>query len=64
MNLTVILTDDDPVELFIHKKALQRSQFAFDPLCFSGGRQTLDFLNGHQKAMQNILFFWMLIWCK
>ena len=49
MNFVVIITDDDPVTIFLHSKVVAHSELSNDPLRFSSGQETLDYLNKHHE---------------
>lgn len=48
--IKVIITDDDPVSLFLHKSFVIKSGLSSDPVCFAGGAETLDYLKNHSQS--------------
>jgi CheY-like chemotaxis protein len=57
MSFTVMIIDDDPVTLFLHKTILQKSEFSVTPLPFSNGKESLDFLRADYKSGNTYLIF-------
>lgn len=49
MSLAVIITDNDPIAVFLHSKIVTHSELSNDPLGFSSGKETLDYLNDHHE---------------
>jgi CheY-like chemotaxis protein len=49
MSIVVIITDDDPVTIFLHSKIVKFSELSNDPLRFSSGQETLDYLDKHHE---------------
>lgn len=47
MSFTVIITDDDPVTLFLHQTIVKKSELSTEQESFSSGQETLDYLDGH-----------------
>jgi len=45
--LKVIIVDDDPVTLFIHRQNVIKSGLSLDPLTFLNGKETLNYLEEH-----------------
>lgn len=44
MDYKVVIVDDDPMMLFLHKKLISKSGICNDPLTFLNGEEALDFL--------------------
>ncbi|HYG18655.1 MAG TPA: response regulator [Ohtaekwangia sp.] len=55
MSLTVIITDDDPVAVYIQRTLLQRSKIGSTPLTFLKGRETLAYFDLHYKRGETYL---------
>ena len=49
MSLTVIITDDDPVALFLQSIIVRECGLGEDLLNFNTGRETLDYLRDHYE---------------
>lgn len=47
MAFNVLISDDDPVTLFLHQVMVKKSELSAYPLSFSGGGQTLDYLDNY-----------------
>ena len=45
MNVDVIIIDDDPVSVFLHRVVVEKSELTTGPLGFSNGRDALDHLD-------------------
>jgi two-component SAPR family response regulator len=57
MSLTLMIIDDDPIILFIHKIIIEKSEFASTPLQFSNGQESLDFLSADYAEGKMYLIF-------
>lgn len=55
MKVHVIITDDDPVALFLQKIIVKKSEFSVDPLVFPGARETLEYFSQHYQPGQQYL---------
>lgn len=45
-----MITDDDPVTLFLHQVMVKKSELSAYPLSFSSGQETLHYLDDHLSA--------------
>jgi CheY-like chemotaxis protein len=50
MSRNVIITEDDPVSLFLHKIFVQKAGLSNDPLCFASAVETLQYLRAHFQS--------------
>ena len=58
MNFKLIIVDDDPEYIFFHKLLSKKSGLCEDPLCFSSGKEIIDYLASKEgKYLENILIF-------
>lgn len=58
MNFKLIIVDDDPEYIFFHKLLSKKSGLCEDPLCFSSGKEIIDYLTPKEdKDLENILIF-------
>lgn len=58
MMLKVLIVDDDPVTLFIHRQNVIKSDLSSDPVTFSNGKEVLDYLN--EQTDEDVVFFILL----
>jgi CheY-like chemotaxis protein len=54
MMLTVIITDDDPVTLFMHTVTVKKSGLSVAPLIFSNAKDTLAFLDAQLASQEGL----------
>jgi CheY-like chemotaxis protein len=57
MSLTVIITDDDPISVYIQRTLLERCKLGTTPLTFLSGRETLAYLDTHYRPDHQYLIF-------
>jgi CheY-like chemotaxis protein len=50
MNLKIVITDDDPVILFLHKMLVTNGGWDSSPLLFPNGLQTLSYLIDNRNS--------------
>lgn len=55
MELKVLIIDDDPIVVFLHKKIVQKCELSAEPLSFLNGKQCLGFFQGEAKETENHL---------
>ncbi|HYC84623.1 MAG TPA: response regulator [Chryseosolibacter sp.] len=57
MSYTVMILDDDPITLFLHKVIIEKSEFSLTPVAFSNARQTIDYITTHFEPGRAFLIF-------
>jgi len=58
MNFRLIIVDDDSEYIFFHKLLAKKSGLSDDPLCFSSGKELIDYLESREEeGLGNILIF-------
>jgi CheY-like chemotaxis protein len=57
MSCTILILDDDPVTLFLHKVIIEKSEFSLTPVAFSSGSETLAYLERHCEKHKSFLIF-------
>ncbi len=55
MTHTVIITDDDPVTVFMHNLFVKKSGLTDNPVSFSNAMDTLEYLAKHEGPMRGHL---------
>lgn len=58
MMLKVLIVDDDPVTLFIHRQNVIKSELSSDPVAFSNGKEVLDYLK--EQTDDDVVYFILL----
>jgi CheY-like chemotaxis protein len=49
MSLSIIIIDDDPVSVFLHKVVVIKGELSADPQTFFGGQEALDYLDARDR---------------
>lgn len=57
MELKVLIIDDDPIVVFLHKKIIQKCEMSAEPLSFLNGKQCLEFFQEKASDTENYLLF-------
>jgi CheY-like chemotaxis protein len=57
MNLKILIADDDEVAITIHKTFFRISGLELDPVCFSNGKEVLNYLETNQNYETDYLIF-------
>ena len=55
MELKVLIVDDNDLIHFLHKEVLEASELSKNPVIFSNGKETLDYLNDTQESDDTFL---------
>ena len=55
MELKVLIVDDNDLIHFLHKEVLEASELSQNPVIFSNGKETLDYLNDTQESDDTFL---------
>ena len=55
MSLSVIIIDDDPVSVFLHKVVVIKGELSVDPQTFFGGQEALDYLDARDHRQSEYL---------
>ncbi|GAC1428842.1 MAG: response regulator [Chitinophagaceae bacterium] len=50
MNLKVLIVDDDPMVIFIHKVVVVDSGLSTQPITAHNGKEALEYINGHMET--------------
>jgi CheY-like chemotaxis protein len=56
-SIDVLLVDDDPVSLFLHRKIIERCKLAKQPLSFTNGKELLEFFKMNEHGPAEYLVF-------
>ncbi|GMQ29706.1 response regulator [Algoriphagus confluentis] len=57
MNFNLLIVDDDPNFLFMHKILAKRSGFHLDPKTFDSGKEVIEYLEQNKGINEKILIF-------
>lgn len=57
MSVKILLVDDDPVALFLHKAVMMKSAFPASPICFESAGKCLRFIESDHSAGNSYLVF-------
>lgn len=58
MMLKVLIVDDDPITLFIHRQNVIKCELSSEPLAFSNGKEVLDYLK--EQTDEDVVYFILL----
>ena len=57
MELQVLIIDDDPIVVFLHKKIIQKCELSPEPLSFLNGKQCFNFFKTEARESEKHLLF-------
>lgn len=57
MELKVLIIDDDPIVVFLHKKIIQKCGLSAEPLSFLNGKQCLEFFQEEASETEIYVLF-------